>query len=82
MSFSDVDPDRLPIIGEDLLDLFQIGDLVRWVHDLRIEKVGIILEVSTIKMANRMFPHARLYIMGEDKHEDILLSSLTKISKK
>ena len=82
MSFSDVDPDRLPIIVEDLLGKFQIGDLVRWVHDLRIEKAGIILEVDIKKMANRMFPHAKIYIMGEDKHEDILLSSLTKISKK
>jgi hypothetical protein len=82
MSFSDIDPDRLPIIGEELLDSFQIGDLVRWVHDLRTEKAGIVLEIYTERMANRMFPYAKIYIMGEDKYEALLLSSLTKISKK
>jgi len=82
MSFSDIDPDRLPIIGENLMEEFDIGSIVRWIHDLRHEKVGIILEIYTQKMANRLFPHAKVYVMGEDKHEEVLLSILTIISSK
>lgn len=80
MSFSDIDPDRLPIIGENLMKRFSVGFLVRWVHDLRYEKMGIVLEVYTERMSNRLFPHAKVYVMGEDKHEEILLSSLTIVS--
>lgn len=82
MSFSDIDPDRLPIIGENLMEEFNIGSIVRWIHDLRHEKVGIILEIYTQKMAGRLFPHAKVYVMGEDKHEEVLLSILTIISNK
>lgn len=80
MSFSDIDPDRLPIIGEDLIGEFDVGSIVRWIHDLRHEKVGIVLEIYTQRMANRLFPHAKIYVMGEDRHEEVLLSSLTIIS--
>ena len=80
MSFSDIDPDRLPIIGEELMNQFSVGSLVRWIHDLRHEKVGIILEVYTERLSNRLFPHAKIYVMGDDTHEQVLLSSLTIIS--
>jgi hypothetical protein len=82
MSFSDIDPDRLPIIGENLMEEFDIGSIVRWVHDLRHEKIGIILEIYTQRMANRLFPHAKVYVMGEDRHEEVLLAILTIISNK
>ena len=82
MSFSDIDPDRLPIIGENLMEEFDIGSIVRWVHDLRHEKIGIILEIYTQRMANRLFPHAKVYVMGEDRLEEVLLAILTIISNK
>ena len=82
MSFSDIDPDRLPIIGENLMDEFGVGSIVRWIHDLHHEKVGIILEIYTQKMANRLFPYAKIYVMGEDKHDEVLLTILTTVSYK
>lgn len=72
--------EKMPIIGEALLEKYNTGDIVTWVHDLRTEKVGIILDVFNAKFSNRLFPTAKIYIMGEDKHEEVLLSSLTNIS--
>jgi uncharacterized protein YijF (DUF1287 family) len=72
--------DKMPIIGETLLKKYNTGDIVTWVHDLRTEKIGIILDVFNAKFSNRLFPTAKIYIMGEDRHEEVLLSSLTNIS--
>jgi uncharacterized protein YijF (DUF1287 family) len=72
--------ENLPIIGEHLLKKYNTGDIVTWVHDLRTEKIGIILDVFNAQFSNRLFPTAKIYIMGEDKHEEVLLSSLTNIS--
>jgi uncharacterized protein YijF (DUF1287 family) len=72
--------ENLPIIGEHLLKNYNTGDIVTWVHDLRTEKIGIILDVFNAKFSNRLFPTAKIYIMGEDRHEEVLLSSLTNIS--
>ena len=78
----DPDLEDLPIIGKELISRYSDGDLVMWIHDLKTEKTGIILEVYNQKLANRLFPHAKIYVMGEEKHEEILLSSLTNISKR
>jgi len=72
--------ENLPIIGEHLLKNYNTGDIVTWVHDLRTEKIGIILDVFNAQFSNRLFPTAKIYIMGEDRHEEVLLSSLTNIS--
>ena len=61
---------------------YSSGDLVMWIHDLKTEKTGIILEIYNQRLANRLFPHAKIYVMGEEKHEEVMLSSLTNISKK
>jgi hypothetical protein len=72
----------LPIIGKELLEEYEIGDLVTWIHDLSIEKVGIVLDIYPKEMGNRKFPFAKVYIMGEDTHDEKLLANLTKISSK
>jgi len=68
----------LPIIGEGLLDNYSVGDLVKFCGDNMIEiKTGIILDIYTIALSERKFPHADVYIMGEDKTECVLLGNLT-----
>ena len=74
--------DDLPIIGEYLLSQFNQGDLVQYCADdmVRIKK-GIILDVYNLALSERKFPHADVYVMGEDKTETVLLGNLTIISK-
>lgn len=77
-----IDNDDLPVIGEYLLDEFNQGDLVQYCADdmVRIKK-GIILDIYNIALSERKFPHAEVYVMGEDKTETVLLGNLTIISK-
>jgi len=70
----------LPVIGEDLLDKFAVGDLVNW-KKLVEDKTGIILEIFTKESGDREFPCARVYIMGEDMRTEILLTNLTNVSR-
>ncbi len=74
--------DDLPIIGEYLLSHFEQGDLVQYCADdmVRIKK-GIILDLYNLPLSERKFPHADVYVMGEDKTETVLLGNLTIISK-
>ncbi len=73
---------ELPIIGEDLLNRYKIGDLVKFcAEDMVKVKTGIILETYTLPLSERRFPHADVYVMGEDKTETVLLGNLTIISK-
>ncbi len=73
---------ELPVIGEYLIDAFDQGDLVQYCADdmVRIKK-GIILDIYNIALSERKFPHAEVYVMGEDKTETVLLGNLTIISK-
>ncbi len=74
--------DELPIIGEDLLNRFCIGDLVKFcAEDMVKIKTGIILDIYTVALSERRFPHANVYVMGDDKTETVLLGNLTIISK-
>lgn len=77
-----IDNDDLPVIGEYLLYEFNVGDLVQYCADdmVRIKK-GIILDLYNIALSERKFPHAEIYVMGEDKTETVLLGNLTIISK-
>lgn len=77
-----IDNDDLPVIGEYLLEEFDSGDLVQYCADdmVRIKK-GIILDIYNIALSERKFPHAEVYVMGEDKTETVLLGNLTIISK-
>jgi len=70
----------LPVIGEDLLEKFEIGDLVSW-RKLVEDKTGIILKIFTKQSGDREFPCAEVYIMGEDTRTDILLTNLTNVSR-
>jgi hypothetical protein len=71
-----------PIIGEDLLNRFSAGDLVRYcAEDMIRIKTGIILDTYTIPLSERRFPHADVYVMGEDITEIVLLGNLTIVSK-
>ena len=75
-------PDELPIIGEDLLTYFQVGDLVKYCAEDMVEiKTGIILEMYTLPLSMRRFPHATVYVMGLDKREEVLLGNLTILSR-
>ena len=71
---------ELPVIGEELLDKFIVGDLVSW-RKLVEDKTGIILKIFTKESGNREFPCAEVYIMGEDIRTEILLTNLTNVSK-
>jgi len=70
----------LPVIGEDLLDKFSIGDLVNW-KKLVEDKTGIILKIFTKESGDREFPCAEVYVMGEDTRTEILLTNLTNVSR-
>tara|TARA_R110000824_G_C14810873_1_gene635568 strand:+ start:359 stop:586 length:228 start_codon:yes stop_codon:yes gene_type:complete len=71
---------HLPVIGEELLNEFKIGDLVGW-KKLVENKTGIVLNVFTKESGDREFPCANVYIMGEDRRVDILLTNLTNLSR-
>lgn len=77
-----IDNDDLPVIGEYLLFEFNKGDLVQYCADdmVRVKK-GIILDIYNIALSERKFPHADIYVMGEDKTETVLLGNLTIVSK-
>jgi hypothetical protein len=70
----------LPVIGEELLSKFAIGDLVGW-KKLVEDKTGIVLKIFTKESGDREFPCANVYIMGEDQRIDILLTNLTNLSR-
>lgn len=72
---------EIPIIGEELFERFKVGDLVLWIHDLKTERTGIILELGTEQYGNRKFPSAKVYVMGFEKSQTILLASLTNITQ-
>jgi len=72
---------QLPVIGEELLNRFKVGDLVVWIHDLKTQRTGIILEIGSEQYGNRKFPSAKIYVLGVEKHQTILLSSLTNITQ-
>tara|TARA_R100000322_G_C5434692_1_gene189424 strand:+ start:90 stop:332 length:243 start_codon:yes stop_codon:yes gene_type:complete len=73
---------NLPIIGEDLMKRYRVGDLVKYCADDLVKiKTGIILEIYTVALSERKFPHADVYVMGEDKTERVLLGNLTILSK-
>ena len=44
-------------------------------------KTGIILDIYNVALSERRFPHANVYIMGDDRTETVLLGNLTIISK-
>ena len=74
--------DELPVIGEELLDYFSVGDIVKYCGDDLLEiKKGIILNIYNMPLSERMFPHATVYVMGHDTREEILLGNLTILSK-
>jgi len=74
--------DELPVIGEELLDCYEVGDLVKFCGDSMLEiKHGIILDIYNLPLSERMFPHATVYVMGYDRREQILLGNLTILSK-
>ena len=77
-----INNDDLPVIGEYLLSQFEQGDLVQYcAEDMVKIKKGIILDVYSLALSERKFPHADIYVMGEDKTETVLLGNLTIISK-
>jgi len=71
---------KMPIIGEDLLEQFSVGDLVSWKRLVQ-DKTGIVLEIFIAEASSRQFPFAKVYIMGEDRRDNVLLSNLTNLSR-
>ena len=72
----------LPVIGEELLEHYNVGDLVKYCGDDLLEiKTAIILDIYNLRLSERMFPHAKVYVLGQDRHEHILLGNLTILSK-
>ena len=73
---------ELPVIVEELLDDYSVGDIVRYCADDLIEmKTGIILDIYNRTLSERRFPHANIYVMGENIREEVLLGNLTILSK-
>lgn len=78
----DIPEDYLPVIGEELFSKFKIGDLVRYCADDLVKvKTGVVLDMYSIPLSSRMFPHALIYVFGEDKSEEVLLGNLTFVDK-
>jgi|TARA_R100001129_G_scaffold43772_1_gene30002 hypothetical protein len=72
----------LPVIGEALIDRYSVGDLVKFcAEDMVRMKTGIILDIYTVALSERKFPHADVYVMGDGNTESVLLGNLTIISK-
>ena len=71
---------KLPVIGEELMSRFSTGDLVSWTNMAR-NKRGIILDMFMLESGNREFPCAKVYVMGADVREDILLTNLINLSR-
>ena len=71
---------KLPVIGEELISRFSHGELVSWTEMIH-DKTGIILNVFMLESGNREFPCATVYIMGEDRRTDILLTNLINLSR-
>ncbi|HBY67128.1 MAG TPA: hypothetical protein DEG69_04805 [Flavobacteriaceae bacterium] len=62
--------------------MFGKGDLVKFcAEDMVKIKTGIILDVYNIALSERRFPHADVYVMGENRTETVLLGNLTMLSK-
>ena len=71
---------KLPVIGEELVTRFCNGELVSWTEMVN-DKTGIILDIFMLESGNREFPAAKVYVMGEDKQTEILLSNLINLSR-
>ena len=73
---------ELPLIGEELLEDYSIGDVVKYCADSLLEmKTGIILDIYSRTLSERRFPHATIYVIGENTREEVLLGNLTILSK-
>ena len=72
--------EELPTIGKELIEQFSVGDLVSWKR-LVEDKTGIVLEIFIAEASSRQFPFAKVYIMGEDLRDNVLLSNLTNLSR-
>ena len=67
------------------MDLYKVGDIVRFCGDdfgdsVEI-KTGIILNIFVISLSEREFPHAHIYVLGDDKRELVLLGNLILLYK-
>jgi len=71
---------KLPVIGEELVARFSNGELVTWTEMIN-DKTGIILDIFMLESGNREFPSAKVYVMGEDKQTEVLLSNLINLSR-
>ena len=71
---------KLPVIGEELMTKFSHGELVSWT-EMIYDKTGIILEIFMLESGSREFPCAKVYIMGEDRRTDVLLTNLVNLSR-
>jgi hypothetical protein len=71
---------KLPVIGEELVTRFSNGELVSWTEMIN-DKTGIILDIFMLESGNREFPAAKVYVMGDDKQTEILLSNLINLSR-
>ena len=71
---------KIPTIGKELVARFSQGDLVSWTEMIH-DKTGIVLEIFMLESGNREFPCAKIYVMGEDKRSDVLLTNLINLSR-
>jgi hypothetical protein len=73
------------VIGVEFIEHYNIGDVVRYCgetfQDCVEVKTGIILDISSIYFDDGNFPHAKIYVMGYDKQELVMLSNLTLLYK-
>tara|TARA_R100001594_G_scaffold110823_3_gene145576 strand:- start:839 stop:1087 length:249 start_codon:yes stop_codon:yes gene_type:complete len=73
------------IIGEEFLDQYNVGDIVRYCGDTFQDcielRVGIILDIINLSLWNEIYLHAKVYVMGHDKEELVMLGNLTILYK-
>jgi len=76
---------KTSVVGKGFLDLYKVGAIVRFCgddFDDSVEiKTGIILNIFVISLSEREFPHANIYVLGDDKRELVLLGNLILLYK-
>jgi len=65
------------IIGEELKEKFNIGDIVL-TNPFNDDYLGIILSIAETKLGNRLLPSAKIFVLKEREVKEYLLEVLRR----
>tara|TARA_R100000808_G_C2143765_1_gene151530 strand:- start:643 stop:870 length:228 start_codon:yes stop_codon:yes gene_type:complete len=69
------------LIGKELKEKFNIGDIVL-TNPFDDDYLGIILNITEIKLGNRLLPSAKIFLLKEKEIKEFLLEVLRLKEKK